>query len=199
MKRLKFLSILALSSFGLCFGSTDYQVINQKECFIDFPHKSEFKKHWQLAFDQAEDINEKIKEWTPKEELLTQTNNEAFTIQAYQLDDSFKLKDVYQKFIDTLEESVQEEGLISTNIKHEDDDSLYFEWWINEPSQKPEHEWVKLMKNKYNQLVFVRFATQKEALNQDDLIWTTCIEEAKLINSEKSKLDPALKDLQQLF
>lgn len=145
---------------------------------VSIPNQSEFDKYWKLV---EEDIHteEAFQEWIPiseSDELWTKS----FGIQRYQLKENYDLEHFYNFFIETLSKGFDEsKTILNHEVLSKDDNHLTFSWWNNDAQSEIGREWVHLLKEDSNRILFVRFATKSSEINHEDDIWRECIANAE--------------------
>lgn len=170
-----FICILAMC---LTFSVKAQEAIPLLSCPLKLPHQQEFQSFWNLSAE-IQNEKEKIFDWTPKGESLSESK-QGFTVQAYQLEESFRLKDVFQKFISTLQENVEPTDLLKYKVHQQTKRSIFFEWWIAPPYKDAQHEWIKMIQNKNNKLAMVRYVSKMNPRSEDESPWVECVEKAEL-------------------
>ncbi|GEM_PF-2631956 len=161
---------------------------------LAIPHSSDFISYWDQKSEITED-REQIIDWVPKGESL-EDSSQSFTTQAYQFEKDFELKAVFDKFFSTLEENIEPKDLLHYEVHYQDLKSMYFEWWVNFPYKNAQHEWIKILKSKDNQLLMVRYSSKSELCDSSDALWVECIKESQFSeNQEDALIYPKLEDV----
>lgn len=159
-----FVFALLLVAFKLCASAP----------LRELPSKAAFEEYWKLV-DESQAENESFQEWIPKSE--TDSNwTKSFGIQCYTLEKQYDLKHFYNLFIETLaQDFAAQPDVFHHQIERQDDDHLIFSWWCDGKNYEIGREWVHLLKEKENRVVFARFATKASEANADDELWRVCI------------------------
>ncbi len=188
MKTYSFFLIFSLlvSAFVYSEETVDYS--------LSIPHSSDFISYWDQK-SEITDEREQIIDWVPSGEKFEEST-QSFSTQAYQFENDFELKAVFDKFISSLEESIEPKDLLHYEVHYKDRESMYFEWWVNFPYKNAQHEWVKILRNKEHQLLMVRYSSKKELADSSESLWVECVKESQFSeNEEGSLIYPKLEDV----
>lgn len=170
----------------VCFALQTVSANEMLNCPLSFPNQVDFENYWELKMENGE-ANQKIIDWVPLSEKAEQSN-ESFSVQTYQFDQVFDLRMIYDKFVATLKENIDPSDFLNIKVHSKGRKAITFEWWVNPPHKEAQHEWVKLMKNKENQLAIVRFLTKKEFSESEKTLWVECVAQAEFDLIQKANL-----------
>lgn len=186
---MKFFTSLLLA----CIFVTSVYAEDVLDCPLTTADHSSFLDYWHQSATISSE-REKIVDWLPQGKSA-EDSEESFTIQAYQFDDDFDLKWMYEKFITTLEENIEPSDSLHYKVHSKNRKSIFFEWWVNSPNEHAQHEWIKLLKNKNDQLAIVRFVTKQEVKTDVDEQWIRCVESTDFCpQRKKGVFDAKLKE-----
>ncbi|MCH9633367.1 MAG: hypothetical protein S4CHLAM7_00920 [Chlamydiae bacterium] len=149
---------------------------------VILPHQNEFNLRWEKK-NVFEEQREKIIDWVPSLEIEGE-GLESFTLQAYQLENDFQIALLFDKFIQNLKEEIDPPELVHYEVHSKNKDAVYFEWWVNAPFKGAQHEWVKIMKNKWNQLVMLRYTSKKELASLNQSLWIETVAQSQFCRND---------------
>jgi hypothetical protein len=175
---------IVLSLICICFALQTVTANEMLNCPLSFPNQVDFENYWELKAENGEP-HEKIMDWAPLSKKAEESN-ESFTVQTYQFDQFFDLRMIYDKFVATLKENMDSPELLNIKVHSKGRKAISFEWWVDPPHKDAQREWVKLMKNKDNQLAIVRFLTKSELSESEKALWVECVAQAEFDLMDKA-------------
>lgn len=145
--------------------------ICQDEIEFTFDNRKWKKDYEQKAQEAA------IIEFTLENESV-QNWSELVTIQKF-IPLNIAVEDYYKEYLKLLKQSVNP-STVDSKILSQDENSIFFEWWIDDQGPNAQHEWFKLFKSPNAYYAF-RYTTKKmDKIGKAGESWKKIISDSKL-------------------
>ncbi len=143
---------------------------------VSIPDPQNFQQYWQLVEEKHQEL-ESLQEWVPIADS-DEARTKSFGIQLYQLEEDYDLKHFYTMFVETLERDFEDNESSFLHETHsESPEAILFSWWSEPHDHEVGKEWVHLMKDDHNRVLFVRFATKSFEESAEDDVWRECLKQ----------------------